>query len=171
VLVAVTKGTLWAAYHGAFLGTYLIWYGLVVPRWTRALLERYNLERDVSFVVGSVVSKDLIPSKGVVVQYKADDNRLHKKRLNMPFEVSKNMPDNPELVYFKGLQESAIFKETTLLDPGPAQNIMKRQHAGFICSGLFFMVHQVGFLTWLVSECSETSALWWQISFSPFNLQ
>jgi hypothetical protein len=160
ILRIAVECTLWAAYYGAFFGTYLIWYGLVVPRWKRTLIKSYDLKSGLSFVVGSVVSKNLMDSMGVIVQYEADDNRMYKKRLDMPVEVSQNMPDNPELVYFKGLPESAIFKEGTLLDPGPAQNTVKQQMPLFICLGLFCMAYQVGFLTWLVSECSGASPFW-----------
>jgi hypothetical protein len=160
VLRMAVEGTLWAAYYAAFLGSYFIWYGLVVPRWKKALLERYDLENDPSFVVGSVVSKDLMDSMGVIVQYKTDDNRLYKKRLHMPVDLRQNMPNNPELVYLMGFPESAIFKESTLLDPGPAQKIMKRRIVGLIFLGLFLMAYQVGLPTWIVSLSSETSPFW-----------
>jgi hypothetical protein len=168
VLRIALEGSLWTAYYGAFFGSYLIWYGLAVPRWKRTLIKSYDLKSGLSFVVGSVVSKNLrdimdimdLDIMSVIVQYEADDNRLYKKRLDMPVEVSQNMPDNPELVYFKGLPESAIFKEGTLLDTGPAQNTVKRQMVVCICLGLFCIAYQVGFPTWLVSECSGASPFW-----------
>jgi hypothetical protein len=160
VLRIAVEGTLWAAYYAAFLGSYFIWYGLVVPRWKRALLERYDLESDLSFVVGSVVSKTLMDHMGVIVQYTADDNRMYKKRLDMPVEISQNIPDNPELVYLKGFPESAIFKEATLLDQRPARITMDRLMVGFICMGLFIMGLQVWLQTGFVCLSSETSPFW-----------
>lgn len=44
----------------------------------------YDLEGDILFVVGSIVSMVHQGDSGMIVQYKADDNQLYKKWLDVP---------------------------------------------------------------------------------------
>jgi hypothetical protein len=153
ILRVAVEGTLWCAYYVPFLGCFLVWYGIAVPRWKRALLQLYDSESDIWCVVGSIACKqDNIDMNiaGVIVQYRTTDNQIYKKRLILPLQVRQGMPESPELIYLKDLPKSVIYKGT-VLDQLCAQNAMKRMRVSCVCGGLLLMMIQVGIPIWIGS--------------------